>query len=541
MSRREITVRLGGRQVQVGENAIDRLVSWLSPVTGARRLRARLAMALVGGYTGARRDRRQTMLWATSGGDADADLLPDLPTLRERSRDLVRNNPLARGAVRTTVTNVVGTGLRLNAAIDAEFLGLSDDEAAAWETTTERLWRLFTDSVECDVARKVNFHGMQSLVFQQTMENGDVFVVLPRFRRQGSPFLLKLQGVEADRVCNRDNAADSQQLVAGVHRDANGAATAYDILDQHPGSTLMPGSLSWTTVPAYGRGSGQRNILHCFAPERFGQTRGVPYLAPVIEPLKQLDRYTEAELMAAVVAGMFTVFIETERSGMDGLADAMAPMRPTDETGGKKGDQDYKLGNGAMVELVPGEKITTANPGRPNAAFDPFVQAVLRQIGVALELPFEILIKHFTASYSAARAALLEAWRFFLGRRTWLAGAFCQPVYEAWLYEQVVTGAIAAPGFLADPLVRQAYSGAEWIGPARGMIDETKEVEAAEKRIGLTLTTHAEECAALTGGDWDRKFKRRAKEEDRKRVAGMLPPSGKGENKAVMPDEGEQQ
>lgn len=518
---RTLEFRIGRKTVQIRQNAIDRAVSWLSPKRGSDRLRWRLAEAMAGSYTGASKKRRQTSSWLTSGGDADTDILADLPALRERSRDLVRNNPIGRGAVKTTVTNVVGTGLRLNSAIDAEFLGLTDDEATAWETRTERLWRLFADSVECDVERKLTFAAMQAMVFQQVLENGDVGVALPRFRRAPLPFLLKIQGIEADRICNRDNAADSEKLVAGVHRDQYGAATAYDVMDQHPGSMTASGRQSWTTIQARGDKTGEPNFLHIFSPERFGQTRGVPFLAPVIEPLKQLDRYTEIELMAAAVAGMFTVFIESERSGID-AGGLLAPMEPTAETGGTTADKDYRMSGGAIVELQPGEKVNAANPGRPNSAFDPFFTSIVRQIGVALELPFEILIKHYTSSYSAARAAMLDAWRFFTGRRVWLAGAFCQPVYETWLYEQVVTGRIAAPGFLADPLVRKAYCGADWTGPARGMIDETKEVQAARDRIDLTLTTHAEECAALTGGDWDRKIKRRGKEQDRKRELRLL-------------------
>ncbi len=47
--------------------------------------------------------------------------------------------------------------------------------------------------------------------------------------------------------------------------------------------------------------------------ERPGQRRGVPVLAPVIEALKQLGRYTDAELVAAVVSGLFTVFVKQKR------------------------------------------------------------------------------------------------------------------------------------------------------------------------------------------------------------------------------------
>lgn len=162
--------------------------------------------------------------------------------------------------------------------------------------------------------------------------------------------------------------------------------------------------------------------------------------------------------------------------------------------------------------MQPNESIEIADPKRPNQAFDPFVQAVLRQIGVALELPFEILIKHFTASYSAAQAALVEAWKFFSARRRWLAIQFCKPVYDMVISEAVARGILDAPCFFSHPLIREAYLGADWVGPPRGQIDQYKEIRAAEKRIEIGITTLAEETAALTGGDWERKHPQTAKE-----------------------------
>ena len=303
-----------------------------------------------------------------------------------------------------------------------------------------------------------------------------------------------------------------------MEKDTVGAPVAYHIASVHPGSVLVNQKITWQKISAYAK-SGRRNVLHLFNPLRPDQTRGIPYLAPVMKTLKQLDRYTEAEIMAAVLAGMFTVFVKTDLG--DG---ALGPMAPTSETGGSTSDEDYKIGNGAIVGLAAGESIETANPGRPNTAFDPFVESVLRQIGVGLELPFEILIKHFTASYSAARAAILEAWKFFLMRRQWLAANLCQPVYEAFLWEAVLSGRINAPGFISDPLLRKAYCGALWIGPAKGMINEKAEVEAAGVRLELGISTLSEETAQLTGGDWDRKHVQQVKERKARLKDGLIAP-----------------
>ena len=513
----DITINASGEKITVRENLFDRLVRYLDPVKAERRFRARAMLALSGSYIGASRSKRSLSQWRTSWGDADSDTLYDLPVLRDRSRDLIRNAPLATGAINTVCTNVVGTGLKLQSRIDREALGMDEAEADAWESNTEREFRLWAESQECDAARTLTFAGVQNLVFRSALESGDVFILMPYIERSGSPYGLKLQAIEGDRVCNESNAPDGLEVSGGVKKDSYGAPLAYHIMDQHPGSILGLRKRSWTIVPAFGKASGRRNVLHLFWQLRPGQTRGVPYLAPVIEPLKQLDRYTEAELMAAVISGMFTVFIKSETGDGD-----LSPMSPSAEVGGKATDEDYKLASGAIVGLAPGEDIAVADPKRPNTAFDPFVLAILRQIGVSLELPFEVLVKHFTASYSAARAALLEAWKFFATRRYWLSVNFCQPVYEAWMDEAVSMGRISAPGFFDDPLVRKAYLGTEWVGPAKGMIDERAEVEAAQMRVDMGISTLAEETAALTGGDWEKKHVQSAKEFRARKEAGLI-------------------
>ena len=462
--------------------------------------------------------------WVTNAADADADIIYDLPTLRERSRDLVRNVPIATGAIGTALSNVVGTGLKLQSRIDYEYLGLTEEQADAWQDHVEREWRLFSESQECDYARTLNFAGIQGLAFRQTLENGDAFILTPRIKRGKTPYSLRLQIVEADRVCNNNRAPDKSGLIAGVEKnDQTGEPLRYHIMNQHPDSPYVsPGRYTWEIVDAFGSKTGLRNVLHLFDVLRPGQTRGVPFLAPVIETLKLLDRYRDAELMAAVVAALFTVFVESESGG--GLDDIDITGGQGDETGAAADDKDLKLGNGAIVGLRQGEKVAFANPGRPNASFDPFTRSILEQIGSALNIPYEVLIRHFTSSYSASRAALLEAWRFFKTRRSWLVFMLCQPVFEIWLYEAVALGRIAAPGYFSDPLISKAYANAIWVGDSPGYVDPEKDVGSARERIDGCLSTYDEETALLTGGDFESNIRQRRKEKKMLENAGLWPP-----------------
>jgi lambda family phage portal protein len=410
---------------------------------------------------------------------------------------------------------VIGTGLKLQSHIDAEFLGLTDTAAEKIETTLEREFRLWFESTDCDIRRQSNGYDLQALAFLSPFLNGDVFVNMPRIRRAGSVYDLRLQFIEADRVCNQDLKSDTDMLSGGVERDQHGAAVAYHVLRQHPGSHIAGRKFEWDRLPAFGARSGQRNVLHLFRVRRVGQTRGEPELAPVIEALKQLGRYTESELMAAVVGSFFTVFIKKNGQGF-------GPMQPTSETGGSTSDKDYKMGSAAMLELGQDEDVTIANPGRPNQAFDPFVLAILRQIGVALDLPYEVLIKHFQSSYSAARAALLEAWKAFSVRRQWIAMHFCQPVYEAFVHEAVVKGRVNLPGYLGgDPAVQRAYHGARWQGPGRGQIQELQEVEAAQARVDGGFSTIEMESAQMNGSDWYENNVQRSREKTLRLANGL--------------------
>jgi lambda family phage portal protein len=457
-----------------------------------------------GSYHGGSKTRRKIKTFNPKGGDADADILSDLPTLRERSRDLLRNTPIAAGAIGTNQVHVIGPGLKLQSRINAEVLGITEDEADKWQNNTEQEFKSWAESLDCDINRSKNFYDFQSLIFRAILESGDVFI-LPIFKEiKTLNYGLRLQAIEADRVENPNNATDKVSLSGGIEKDTDGTPIKYWIRTRHPGSTKFPFESKWEAVDAF-TSSGRRKVIHVYEQLRPNQTRGVPYLAPVIEMLHQLGQYTDAELQSAVISSYFTVFVKTPDGGAN-----LSTFLPGDE-GGNTDDEDYTMGSGSIVSLAEGEDVDFANPGRPNSGFDPFVQSILRQIGTSLGLPYELLIQHFTKSYSAARTAMLNAWKVFLTRRTFMINHFCNIVYEIWMEEAVLRERIIAPGFLDDPLKRMAWLENMWIGPTQGQIDPTKETTAAQARVDGHFSTIAIESAGL-GYDFDQNIKQIKKE-----------------------------
>lgn len=483
-------------------NLLDRAIEAISPERGVARLRARRTLAAVSGYDAAKRERAAMRNFNPRGQTADGDTLPNLPDMRARSRALMMNAPLAGGAVHTNVTNVVGTGLRLSARADRATLRdlarVDDARIATFEAQAEREWKLFCRAENCESTGELDFDEVQELAFRSTLVDGDCFLPVVG-AEQGRSFDFTLQLVEADRVSNPNRRPDSDTLAGGIERGAGNRPIACHVaeIDRVTGV-----SRNWQRLPMRAD-DGSPRVLHLLHRRRIGQSRGVPYLAPVMSLLKDLDRYTEAEITAAVLNACFAIMGESPSGDSPLKAEAQAAAGGTAKPGGLK-RADIQFEPGMVLEgFTAGEILKSFTPERPSAGFDPFVMAILRQVGVELELPFELLVKHFTASYSAARAALLQAWGYFRMRRAWLARKLCQPAYELALMNAVIRGRVEAPGFLVDPAIRAAWCGSRWTGPSAGQLDPLKEVNAAEKRLQLKISTRTRETSELTGDDWE--------------------------------------
>ena len=535
-------------------NLIDRTLQSVAPAWAVSRAKARLQLDALNGATSALGDLRQDApaasmdsgdsstggspsagrRWNPFARDARSDTLRFLPSQRAQSRELARTSPIAVGAINTNVDRVVGTGLALSCQPDRDILGWTEEQAAQWKKHTQAEFSLWSDSAESDICNTLNFYEQQRLVLRSALESGDCFTNLPDGQPTSSqPYKLRLQVIEADRVGNEFGKADGAGGVSGgIKFDANGRPVACFVYDKHPGAGYTSAGhanlYAGNFVDFVGSVSGRRRMLHHFNKLRPDQPRGTPYLAPITGLIKQLKRLSDAEVEAAVISAFFTVFIEGAPGG------DVAPIFAGAEGADTVGD-DIKLGQGAVVGLMAGEKPHFANPSRPNPNLDAFITSMLREVGMALGIPQELLSKQFNASYSASKAALLDAWVYFRNVRMWLARSFCQPVYETWLSEAVASGRIAAPGFFTDPLMRWAYTRAAWHGDSMGSINPKDEVAAYTSAIDARLMTRERAVWELFGTDFDTDFPQMRREHGQLLDADMLPVPKAGAAAPVAP------
>jgi lambda family phage portal protein len=483
-------------------------------------------------HRGASRMIRSMLSWLPGLGSPRQDTpTGEREMLISRTRDAYRNHMLARAAVNRAATNVVGMGLTVRPNVDGEALGLDDDETDKLNDELARGFRLWAeDPAECDVEAGLDFYMLQRLAFISALVSGDVLAMTPDDQRPGCLFGTKLQLIEAERVGNP--LTDTPTESDGVRVDRLGKPTHVRVCSGYPSDYTT--SQEWDWYPIFGAQTGRRRILHLMNEKgRPGQVRGVPYLAPILEALQKLERFSQAELTAAVISAMFTVAIKhtaTDDPDMsaggpmwsDDSDDPNKPDRPVVTSSGEQPNEgdSLTLGEGAVWDLEEGAEPVTINPNRPNAQFDPFFVAIVKEMGAALEMPSEVLLMHFSTSYTAARAAFNQLWKFIKQRRHHLTVQFCQPTYELVIDELVARGIVNLPGY-RDPAKRRAYTRALWIGEPLGSLNEQVDARAATERIANGTSNEHIETMALHGEDWEDVHRDRAREIQRKRAEGV--------------------
>lgn len=464
------------------------------------------------GYShgGASLEKNTLKEWFPKSYSPKSDIDMNLSILRDRAVDLATNSPLGAAAINTEITGVLGSGLKIFPQIKFKELGLTPEAAREWSRRTKLEFEMWANSLDCDYLRRNNFYELQKIAFQSYLTDGDSFCLFKRRFTTGNPYTLRLQILPAQRVSNPQTNGETlglspvemelpngNKVVNGVEVDKQGRMAAIWVCNRiwnEPLSTTA--ELKWQRVKMFGE-HGNRNVLHICYDTRAEMFRGAPFLSPVIETLKQVSRYSDAELTAVIVKSFFSIFFVQPLSNFE-----FNDILPEEENQLPVDVREYKLGSGTISALPRGVDVKAISRTDGQSNFDAFVSHFVKQIASALNLPYELIVKQFQSSYSASKAALIEAEKEFRQRRAAFVQDFLQPIYENFLIEAVATGRIFAPGFFDDPLKRYCWSNADWRNEQNHSLDPVKEVQGAILKINAGLSTREMEVANLNGTDF---------------------------------------
>lgn len=475
------------KKLKIELNWFDRAVGFVSPKALLQRKKAKVYNAYFEKryerkYEGADAGRR-TSGWNTGGGSANAEIASAGTYLRNRARDLVRNNPYAARGVQVIANNVVGRGIKTQIKVDTRA------DISNREKKLNRIWQAW--SQHCDFDNVHDFGGMQRIIMRAVAESGEVLV---RMRRTGRREVIapdgrkveippiQLQILESDFIAStlttRVNQENNNPIIEGVEIDkSTGKKVAYHLYKSHPGNINLRVATTFDTVRVP-----VEELLHCYRQDRPGQLRGVTFLADVMLRLRDFDLYEDAQLKRQQCAAMFTAFIH-DIEGID-----------EDEENAQEIELGEKMEPGIMEILPPGKDIKLSNPpGADN--YKEYTSVVLHSIAAGLGITFEQLTGDLSEiNFSSARMGWIESHRNFdTWRHNIMIRQFLNPAF-GWFVEGL-------------DLIGESTNNVRPVHtpPRREMIDPVKETQAMKMAIRSGLKTQSEAIREL-GKDPDAQF-----------------------------------
>lgn len=432
--------------------------------------------------------------WVASSTSPDAEAVMAIATLRNRVRDLERNNDYVVNALRTIENNVIGHGVKLQSQIKrmrGPGAGQMDkDLNEAIETTYARWHR----AKFCHTAGTLSFQAIERLIVRAMARDGEVFIRKVRRSFGGSQVPLALEVIEADLLDETYTANyEGRQIRMGVEVDEWFRPVAYWFFMRHPGDIPF-GSRSVADqrrirVPA-------SEVIHLYRPDRPGQTRGVPWFASALTRLRHMSGYEEATVIAARAQACQMGFIETPDPEFEG-------------DGVYDGERVSGFEPGKIATLAPGEKFVSHSPTQPSGLLDPFMRYMIRGVAAGSGVSYETLSKDYSQSnYSSSRLALLDdrdTWRVL---QQMVIDTFHQNVFEEWLEMAVLSGALNLPGYETQ---RQRYETVRWIPRGWAWIDPEREIKAYKTAVRSGMMTLTD-VVAQNGGEFEELAHARARE-----------------------------
>lgn len=460
--------------------------------------------------------------WALSSLSEDADVWQNIYALRSRSRDLFRTDCYFGKYREELWSNVFGSEgitcrMRVKEQEDRVVYASAGKEFSQIKGEHRRFKRIFARQLQemeerqsatiqvgdldlyankviedawarwkrrefCTVSGALSYNEVCQMRLLSCARDGDYFLRHVRDpSRSINEYGYSLQLINSE-WCDyylNTKLENGNEIRMGIERDKWGKRQAYYFIQRTPmdwqfgtpGFGMTGDRKLYTRIPA-------EEIIHYARYIDGDSTRPAPWSASVIQKSRHLDKYEEAEVVAARVSacklGFFTSTQNAE--GGEGMGDRPDPT--------KEATMDAEPGS--FTGLKWGIDFKEWNPEHPNGNFDLFRKGMLRAWCAGMPgANYNIIANDLEGvNYSSGRLGMLderELWKLIQKFDIEIAE---RPIFEAWLEMALMTGAIPLPLAKFDKFNRPIFRGRRW-----AWVDPLKEVEGSALQVANNFTS----------------------------------------------------
>ena len=452
-------------------------------------------------------------------GDGEGYVVDHYRT-RQNARTISHESVHAQALINRFADSVVDVGLKLEPTPDAKILGIDKEKLQEWAEDVESRFHLWAMSKKSDRTETNNFYQNQRLYSKFSERDGDIFTRLYYVADKDAINPLQIQFIDPDQIRGDAYTASYNNYYVddGITRDSRGRETSYKVFMRNSDY-----SYKYVEVPRVGVRSKRVFMLHGFCPEFAGQQRGISPLAHALQEFQNITDFSLAKIKKAINQSNMTMYVKPSADNPssnpfeDMLSTPAGVKKQVFDTGSEivvASENDLPSveycalpeanvqtpGSTAVFNLNEGEDLKLLGDSVAVDSYESFVNAFVSHLSASMGMPVEMLLMKFNANYSASRASFIIFWRICQIRQEEMNSDFNNPIYEAWLNEEVAAGRIQCPGF-SDPILRRAWLNCNWIGAPMPSIDPLKEAKAQKENLDMSATTIKRVARQLNGSN----------------------------------------
>lgn len=424
--------------------------------------------------------------WDYLGTDPNHLLRYTHDILCQRATTLFHTHAPVSAAIKKTTMYAVGHGLLFRSQPDWETLGMTKEAAKAWGMKFQKLIHY--------AFRTLNFYEKQAILFRTSLIMGDSVLMFDRgYDEGGMPF--DLIDVGGDIINFRATPKRGEKVTLGI---------VHDNFMRKSGAYFVDGK-----KVDFVDENGDQNFVQFYFKEMARQLRGYPLTYKIIAAAKNNDRWWDATLARVVMETM--ILGTVNESNADDAYKQSSQI--ASEIRGESGQQTGLATEGNVMESAPGTVLSFGNDSggmkftdlkAPANNFDKMQNAYLEIVGMATDVPPEVILSKYSTSYTAHKGALNDFVKSYMQKRHTFVNSICYKVVLELAKYFFMNDLIEMPHplFFENAIIQQATISGNWLGPVPGQLNPLQEAKGDETAVLNAFQTRSD-VATKYGNEWD--------------------------------------